>query len=63
MGKDIVVGGLELDSVSVGSRKLRGGKSNLSKAQLKAFIDIADGNKQSLSGVLRAYQTPPQGIR
>ena len=57
------IGGLESNHVPFGPRKLRGRKSNLSKAQLKHKIDIADGKHRSLSGVLRAVQPPSQGYR
>lgn len=59
-GKGLIVGGLELDMVSVGLRKLRGRKTNLSKAQLKAIIDIVGGKQMSLPRVLRAKQSPPE---
>ena len=62
-GKGLVIGGLASDPVSIGPRKLRGRKSYLSKAQLKAKLDIADGKQRSLSGVLRAAQPPSQGLR
>jgi len=39
-------------------RGKRGRKSNLSKAKLKAKIDVADGKQFSIPGVLRAVQTP-----
>lgn len=42
-GKGIIVGGLDVDMVSTEPRKTRGRKSNLTKAQLKAVIDIAGG--------------------
>lgn len=39
-------------------RGKRGRKSDLSKAKLKAKIDVADGKQFSIPGVLRAVQTP-----
>jgi len=62
-GKGPVVGGLELDVGSIGPRKLRGRKSNLSKAQFKAIIDIAGGKQMSFPGVLRAKKSPPESSR
>ena len=53
------IGGLESSDVPVGPRKLRGRKSNLSKAQVKAKLDISDGKQWSLSRVLRSAQSPP----
>ena len=42
-GSGLVVGGLASNPVVIGARKTRGQKSNLSLAQSKAFVDIADG--------------------
>ena len=61
--KEEVIGGLESLPISVGLRNMRGRISNLSKVQVRAKIDIADGTQRSLSGVLRAAQTPYLGYR
>ena len=58
-GKGQAVGGIALDPVVIGPRKLRGRKSLLSKAQFKAVIDIADGKQKTFPGVLRAEPPPP----
>ena len=52
-----------MDEVSIGPKKLRGRKSDLSKAKLKAIIDIAGGKKLSLPGVIREKQSPPEGFK
>lgn len=52
------VGGLNLLYDTVGPPKTWGRKSNLSKAQLKAKLDIADGKQISLKGSLGAVMTP-----
>ena len=51
-----VVEGLGNLADSPSKPKLRGRKYNLSKAQLKAKLDIADGKQISLTGVLRVVQ-------
>ena len=61
-GKGLVVGGLASDPAAHGPRKMRGRKSNLSKAQLKVVVDIADERQMSLTGVLRAERPPPEGV-
>jgi len=48
------VGGLAPSSSQVFIRKARGRKSNLSKAQVKAKFDVADGKQMSIPGALRA---------
>lgn len=40
------------------SKNKRGQKSDLSKAKLKAKLDVDDGKQHSIPGVLRAVQTP-----
>jgi len=62
-GKELVAGGLATDEVSIGPKKLRGRKSDLSKAKMKAIIDIAGGKQLSLPEVLRAKQSPPEGFK
>ena len=61
--KGFVVGGLSSDPNPFGPRKARGRNSELSKAQLKAKIDIADGKQKSLFGVLRVALPPNPGLR
>lgn len=51
-------GGLGRLSTQGVSRGKRGRKSDLSKAKLKAQLDVADGKQFSIPGVLRAVQTP-----
>lgn len=48
------IGGLGLTSPQTFKRKARGRKSNLSKAQVKANFDVADGKQMSIPGALRA---------
>lgn len=45
------------------SKNKRGRKSNLSKAKLKAKLDVANGKQHSITGVLRAVQTPENVIK
>ena len=54
----MAIGGLASDPMACGPRKLRGRKSNLSKAQLQAVVDIAYGKQLSIPRVLRAEPTP-----
>ena len=61
-GSGLAVGGLASNPVVIGARKLRGRKSNLSKAQSKTVVDIADGKQMSLTGVLRAERPPPEDV-
>ena len=62
VGTGLVVGGLALNPVVIGARKIRGRKSNLSKAQSKFVVDIDDGKQMSLTGVLRAEWPPPEYV-
>ena len=52
------VGGIGLTPPPSLKRKIRGRKSNLSKAQVKAKFDVADGKQMSITGALRAAITP-----
>ena len=58
-GKGQAVGGIALDPLVIGPRKLRGRKYELSKAQFKAVIDIADGKQKTFPGVLRVEPPLP----
>lgn len=51
-----VVGGLGQSSSQNSTKNKRGRHSHLSKAQLKAKLDVADGKQYSIPGVLRAAQ-------
>jgi len=57
------VGGLCPESSKSISKKGRGRKSLLSKAQAKAKFDVADGKQMSIPGVLRAAKTPEMVIK
>lgn len=57
-GKGMAIGGLASNPMACGTRKLRGRKSNLSKAQLQAVVDIAYGKQLSIPRVLRAEPPP-----
>ena len=61
-GSGLVVGGLASNPIVIGARKMRGRKSNLSIAQSKVVVDIADGKQMSLTGVLRAERPPPEDV-
>lgn len=41
----------------------RGRKSNLAKGKINAKFDVVDGKQQSITGVLRAVQTPENVIK
>ena len=56
------VGGLASNSIEIGTRKPRGRKSNLSLAQSKAVVNIANGKKMTLPRVLRAERPPPGDV-
>lgn len=45
------------------TKNKRGSKSDLSKDKLKAKFDVADRKQQSITGVLRAVQTPENVIK
>jgi len=55
------VGGLGPSSSKPSQNKGRGRKSELSKAQVKAKLDVADGKQRLISGVLRAAK-PPEAV-
>jgi len=57
------VGGLGTVSSRSFKKKVRGRKSNLSKAQVKAKFDMADGKQLSIPGALRAAVTPEAIIK
>jgi len=52
------VGGLGAEVTKSISKKGRGRKSLLSKAQVKAVFDVADGKQMSITGALRAAKSP-----
>lgn len=54
-------GGLGPSSSQAFKRKARGRKSNLSKAQVKAKYDVADGKQMSIPGALRA-ENPKENV-
>lgn len=62
-GLPVTAGGLGQSLGFSSAKNKRGRKSDLSKAKLKANIDVADGNQYSIPGVLRAVQTPDQVIK
>lgn len=55
-GKPGVVGGLGQSTSQGSAKNKRGRQSHLSKAKLKAKLDVADGKQYSIPGVLRAVQ-------
>lgn len=57
------VEGLGLSSPQSFKRKARGRKSNLSKAQVKAKFDVADGKQMSIHGALRAMNPSENVIK
>ena len=42
---------------------MRGRKSDLSKAQVRAKMDVADGKQMSISGVLRAVKPYVEAVK
>ena len=58
--QNVAFGGLDRTSIQGVIRGKRGRKSDISKAKLKAKLDVADGKQVSILGALRAVQTPEQ---
>lgn len=58
-----VMGGLSTSSSQALVKNKRGRHSHLSKAQLKAKLDVADGKQYSIPGVLRAAQPSESVLR
>ena len=63
LGPSGVVGGLGHSTSHGFAKNKRGRKSDLSKAKLKAKLDVADGKQHYIPGVLRVVQTPESVIK